>query len=309
MENDPHLILDKPLEELNLPDLISVTVDLELIEVLHQLQKLKIGAIGVTDNDKLVGIFSERDFLLRIVGQVDEWKHQKIGDYMTKPPFVLNSQSILKEAIILMIRRDFRHIPIQIGETNQWKIISAKDILRLIINQFPESLKKYGIKTEWNVMELDSFGENFSFDESENGNKLSENLFFLPLRKAIFRNPLIVDEKDDVHDVLSLLQSTKQAAAIVTKFRTQVTGIVTERDFLFQVFDKVGAEEKQPIKNFMTANPHSLLSRHFICYAINNMFKFNYRNTIIVDEDHLPIACVTLMDILKVFTWNLILDS
>jgi len=309
MEADPHLVLDKPLADLQLPDLISVSVDVELEEVLHQLQKLKIGAIGVVDNEKLVGIFSERDFLIRIVGKVVDWRHKKLGEYMTRPPFFLNSESILKEAIALMIRRDFRHIPIEIMGENKWKIISAKDILKVLVNQFPESLKEYGIKISWNVMELDSFGENFSFDESESDNRLTANLFLHPLRKAIFRNPLIVDEKDDVQDVLQQMQNSRQGAAVVTKFKTQVTGIITERDFIFQVFDKMDKGDSLPVKNFMTPNPHTLLSRHFICYAINNMFKFNYRNTIIVDEDKLPVACVTLMDLLKVITWNIIIDT
>ena len=309
MESDPHLVLDKTLAGLQLPDLISVSIDIELEEVLHQLQKLKIGALGVVENEKLVGIFSERDFLIRIVGKVEDWRHQKIGDYMTHPPFFLNSESILKEAIALMIRRDFRHIPIHIAGENKWKIISAKDILKVLIEQFPESLNKYGIKTSWNVMELDSFGENFSFDESVSESRLTANLFLHPLRRAIFRNPIIVDEKEDIQDVLQQMQASRQGAAVVTKFRTQVTGIITERDFIFQVFDKMDKGESLPVKNFMTPNPHTLLSRHFICYAINNMFKFNYRNTIIVDEDKLPVACVTLMDLLKVITWNIIMDA
>lgn len=303
---DGQSIFNKTLNSIQLPDLISVNPQALLVEVLHELQKQKIGAVAVAEGSSILGIFSERDFLIRIVGKVQDWKEKKIADFMTKKPIVLNATSSLKEATIVMIRRDFRHIPVWYEEEKKWKIISAKDILRTLISSFPNALKKYGVKTEWNVMELDVFGETFSFSDDQSQQELSENSFLMPLRKAIFRKPLIVDINDSVYQVLNKMQNSKQAAAIVTKFHTEVEGIITERDFLFKIFDKVNESDTAKVSQFMTAKPHTLLSRHFICYAINNMFHFNYRNVIIVDEDQNPLATVTLMDILKVLTWHII---
>lgn len=299
-------IFDTPLEQIDLPELITISENLTLVEVLHELQKMKIGAIGISQGSELVGIFSERDFLIRIVNQIQDWKEKIIKDFMTLKPLTLKSSNTLKDAIVLMIRRDFRHIPVYFDKDSKWKIISAKDVLKVLVNQFPESLNKYGVKTTWSVMELDAFGENFSFSESDDNEQLSENSFLMPLRRAIFRKPLIVDREESLAQVLSKMQQTRQAAAIVTKYQTEVEGIITERDFLFKIFDKIELTEQTLVSQFMTKEPHTLLSRHFICFAINNMFKFNYRNLIIVNEDRNPLATVTLMDILKVLTWNLI---
>lgn len=69
---------------------------------------------------------------------------------------------------------------------------------------------------------------------------------------------------------------------------------------MFKIFGKIRLDEGPvPVKDFMTRNPHTLLSKHFIAYAINNMFTFHYRNIVVVDEDRVPVAVVGLLDIFK----------
>ena len=58
-------------------------------------------------------------------------------------------------------------------------------------------------------------------------------------------------------------------------------------------------QQNPPVSQLMTKNPDCLFSRHKIAYAINNMFTFNYRRVIIVDEDHFPLTLVTLLEVLK----------
>jgi len=82
-------------------------------------------------------------------------------------------------------------------------------------------------------------------------------------------------------------------------------GIITERDILKKVFGKHEIGSQIPAKNFMTPNPDTLLERHVMSYAINNMFEGSYRNIILVDEERIPISYVSLVDIIKVVSDSL----
>ncbi|GMU23550.1 MAG: hypothetical protein AMXMBFR13_36280 [Phycisphaerae bacterium] len=108
-------------------------------EVIALLSRRNIGCALVVWCDTLVGIFTERDALMKIGSSLEEVGQQPIRHYMTPAPEALSQQDTIAFALNRMAVGDFRHIPIEHDE-KPVGIVSVRDVLSYITRQFPELL-------------------------------------------------------------------------------------------------------------------------------------------------------------------------
>lgn len=94
------------------------------------MQDEEIGCVLVNEDDKLVGIFTERDALMKLGGKSIEGV--SVQDVMTGDPVVLREEDTLAVALHKMAIGGFRHIPIVEGD-RATGIISARDIFGHIV--------------------------------------------------------------------------------------------------------------------------------------------------------------------------------
>ena len=95
------------------------------------------GSVLVVDRgagDRLVGIFTERDVLLKVWGSGLDINATPVSRVMTHDPVVLREEDILAHAIHLMSVRGFRHIPI-VRDGKPVGFVSVRGILRYIAEQ------------------------------------------------------------------------------------------------------------------------------------------------------------------------------
>ena len=97
-------------------------------DVLRTLVDHRVGCVVVTENETLVGIFSERDAFLRIGTKVADVPHHAIETYMTPDPVTLAAKDKIAFAIHKMNLGGYRHIPI-LTDGKLTGIISVRDIL------------------------------------------------------------------------------------------------------------------------------------------------------------------------------------
>ena len=89
-----------------------------------------IGSILVMDKGRhLVGIFTERDLLQRVVVQNRDPKTTKIEDVMTRDVIVVAADTPREEVLQMMEKHHIRHIPISDGR-QVLGVISLRDVLR-----------------------------------------------------------------------------------------------------------------------------------------------------------------------------------
>jgi len=87
----------------------------------------RIGAVPVTEKGRLVGIFTERDLMNRVIaGDIDE-DATRLGDVMTAEPQTIAADATIVDALHLMIDGGFRHLPVVQGE-RLVGIVSMRDI-------------------------------------------------------------------------------------------------------------------------------------------------------------------------------------
>jgi len=109
----------------------SATVD----EVMQTLVDRQIGCVVVVHDGKTVGIFSERDVLIRLNDEAPDLKDRPVADFMTPNPRTLPMDAKIAFAARSMDLGGYRHVPIVDPEGNLCGIISARDILRYLADK------------------------------------------------------------------------------------------------------------------------------------------------------------------------------
>jgi CBS domain-containing protein len=130
IESTPLAIL-KPVAPVTVPPSEKVG------RVVQLLAERNIGCVLVVWCDALIGIFSERDVLMKLGARVHEHADQPIRHYMTPAPEKLTADDTIAFALNRMSVGDFRHIPIEAGERPEG-IISVRDLLAYVTDHFPE---------------------------------------------------------------------------------------------------------------------------------------------------------------------------
>ena len=92
-----------------------------------------VGAVVVCEDERLVGIFTERD-VLRLAGDGKEFGELKIGDVMTTRVMTLTPDVDVTDAARLMRDKKIRHVPVVEGE-NVLGIVGIRDVMGALVER------------------------------------------------------------------------------------------------------------------------------------------------------------------------------
>ena len=129
---------------LNLPDPMCVSLDDSVDQVMGELRDNRRGCMLVINQQgKLVGIFSERDFVLKVYGSTLDLKKTPIAEFMTKDPVTQPPDASVAHVLSLMSEGGFRHIPIVDSDSAPVWMLSIKDVIDFIVNSHTEALLNF----------------------------------------------------------------------------------------------------------------------------------------------------------------------
>jgi CBS domain-containing protein len=98
-------------------------------EVLRQLVDHKVGCVVVAEQKKIVGIFTERDALLKIGEQAADLGSHPVSEFMTSPVESLPPTAKIAFAVHRMEHGGYRHVPVVNESSEVVGIFSVRDIL------------------------------------------------------------------------------------------------------------------------------------------------------------------------------------
>ncbi|UCH96858.1 MAG: CBS domain-containing protein [Candidatus Aminicenantes bacterium] len=113
-------------------DIFSVTPKTTVFEAIHLMASHKIGAVLVMDKDRIVGIFSERDYLNKIILEGHTSKETRIKDVMTTKVVFVTPDASIEEGLAIMTEKKCRHLPV-LDNKKLIGIVSIGDLVRQII--------------------------------------------------------------------------------------------------------------------------------------------------------------------------------
>jgi len=100
----------------------------------------KIGAILVVDGDKLVGIFTERDALNRVIAANRNPDSTRLSEVMTADPQSIAPDAPFRNALHLMYENGYRHVPVT-EDGRPLGMVSARDALGPDMLEFESDLQ------------------------------------------------------------------------------------------------------------------------------------------------------------------------
>lgn len=110
---------------------VTVESSKTAIEAAEIMARHKVGCLPVVDNGKLIGIVSERDIVVKVVGFGSDCASVSVKAIMTMAPKTVRHDQPIEDAMKVMNDYDFRHVPVMLGE-GVLGVISAKSLLRLL---------------------------------------------------------------------------------------------------------------------------------------------------------------------------------
>ncbi len=111
----------------------TIRPDTTIADAVHAMNQAKIGSLVVMDNERMVGIFTERDVLVRVVDAGLNPKVTRVSQAMTPHPHHVNPDVSLEEAMKIITDTRCRHLPVLDSEEKLLGIVSIGDLMRWIV--------------------------------------------------------------------------------------------------------------------------------------------------------------------------------
>jgi CBS domain-containing protein len=121
-------------ELLNDRPIFQVEGDQSVLEVVHYMVDHNIGAVPVLREGELVGVFSERDLMKRVVAGARSPGSTKVSEVMTPRPHSVSADETIENCMFLMREHGFRHLPVVEGRQLKG-FLSLRDLLLHNLNQ------------------------------------------------------------------------------------------------------------------------------------------------------------------------------
>jgi CBS domain-containing protein len=111
-----------------------------ILEVVSYMSEHNVGAVPVLEGDRLVGIFSERDLMVRCVaGRLDPLK-TKVEDVMTKSVILMEADDSYEECLQIMKQQSIRHIPVREGN-KLIGVVSMRDLMEAHVEEKEQNIE------------------------------------------------------------------------------------------------------------------------------------------------------------------------
>jgi CBS domain-containing protein len=121
--------------------ILTAAADISVREAAHRMVAAHVGAVMVVRRGRLIGIFTERDILTRVLARDLDPATTPIGDVMTAHPHTVTADRHLGYALHLMHDGGFRHMPV-VRDGRPIGMISVRDALGGEMLEFEHELEQ-----------------------------------------------------------------------------------------------------------------------------------------------------------------------
>jgi CBS domain-containing protein len=108
---------------------LTAPPEMTVAEAARQMARRKTGAVMVIDNGRLVGIFTERDAVFRVIARGLDVEAARLADVMTLSPATIAPDRPFGVALAIMHKNGFRHLPVVDADGRPLGIVSARHAL------------------------------------------------------------------------------------------------------------------------------------------------------------------------------------
>ena len=119
----------------------TVRSDASVFEAVKSMEKANVGAAAVVDGERLVGVISERDVMVRVVGAKKDPAKTKVRTVMTKSVRTLRADCGPEEAISVMVENHIRHVVLVNRSRRVLGVASARDVFQARVDSLDDQVR------------------------------------------------------------------------------------------------------------------------------------------------------------------------
>ena len=135
MRSVQQLLEEKPQQ------VLSIQPQAKVFDALMLMAEKDVGALVVLEGDKLVGIFSERDYARKIILFGKTSKDTSVGEIMTAKVVCVRPEQMVDQCMALMTQKRVRHLPV-LSEKKVVGIISIGDVVRAMLQDQQHTIEQ-----------------------------------------------------------------------------------------------------------------------------------------------------------------------
>lgn len=124
---------------------LSISPDATVYDALKLMAEYDVGALVVMDGDRLVGIFSERDYARKVILHGKASKDTTVREIMTDKVLCVRPEQTMDQCMALMTDKRVRHLPV-LDHKHVIGVISIGDVVKEVISEqqfMIEQLEQY----------------------------------------------------------------------------------------------------------------------------------------------------------------------
>ncbi|KAK5130818.1 hypothetical protein LTR08_001652 [Meristemomyces frigidus] len=252
----------------------------------------------VTDDDeRIAGIFTAKDLAFRVVGQGLKANNVTVAEIMTKNPLCAKTDTSATDALDLMVRKGFRHLPVMDEDHNISGILDITkcfyDAMEKLERAYSSSKKLYdaleGVQAELGSSQPQQIIQYVeAVRQRMSGPTLESVLNGLP--------PTTVSVRTSVKEAAQLMKENHTTAVLVQD-QGQITGIFTSKDVVLRVIAAGLDPANCSVIRVMTPHPDFAPMDMSIQQALRKMHDGHYLNLPVMNKENDEI--VGMVDVLK----------
>ncbi len=262
-----------PVSSLDLSRFVSVEVDKSVAETVDAMRDAGRSCACIVDGSTLVGVFTQRDVLQRVIGRASTWDRPITEEMTASVRTMLDSQSAA-DGLAIMNDWWVRSVPVLDGESRFVGNLSFYTMIRTIGGMLASQINETSgqVTSEHGLAFVDFTGLNTS-------------------------NPVMVRIDDTVETAAHHMKARGIGSVLVVDDHKQLVGVLSEFDLLMEIGCDRSDISKIAVKEVMTADPIVLSARSPIAEAIGKIIEHEFSHVPLVGESGRPVGVASFRDI------------
>ncbi|GJC91522.1 CBS and PB1 domain containing protein [Colletotrichum higginsianum] len=248
------------------------------------------------DDDRIAGIFTAKDLAFRVVGAGQKPNHITIAEIMTKNPLCARTDTSATDALDLMVRKGFRHLPVMDENQDISGILDITkcfyDAMEKLERAYSSSRRLYdaleGVQSELGTSQPQQIIQYVEALRSKMSGPTLESVLD-------GRPPTTVSVRTSVKEAAQMMKENRTTAVLVQD-QGAITGIFTSKDVVLRVIAPGLDPATCSVVRVMTPHPDFAPMDMSIQAALRKMHDGHYLNLPVMNDGG---EIVGMVDVLK----------
>lgn len=271
---------DITVAELDLSRFVTIEEGTAVVEAIERMNSAQRSSAFVVDDGSLVGIFTQRDVVTRVIG-VEDACRLAVEDVMTPQPGYVDADASVAEAMAMMSELWVRSIPVldEGRVLGNFSYYSAMDVIAQLLTD--------------------------RASRAESDLSVQHGLLFIDFTGLRIDAAVTIRAEDTLGASLQQMKTRGLGSLLVVNDRESLVGVLTEFDLQTKVACKDLDLEQRTVEEVMEPHPVALDARAPIADAVAGMARHEISHVALVADTGKPVGMATFQDVVDYFETSL----